>query len=376
MKKNMKKWILTFALVLGFIGVIFAIKAAQIFSLLGFFKESEAAGMPPTPVATALVVEDKWETTLRFIGTLRAVQGVTLTAEVPGVVSSIHAENGSEVQAGDLLLTLDTALEEADLASAKARLRLAQVNLERTNGLLAKRIVAQSELDTAQAEFDEASAAVQNLEATIAKKRVRAPFAGRVGIRRVNLGQTVAVGDEFFPLHQSDPIYVEFSVPQTRLRYINVGERLRVKTDGLDAPVEGRVEAINPVVDEVTRTARVQGILRNPEEKLRAGQFAQVEVILPEIAEVLRVPASALLVEAFGSSVFVVEEDENGNLIARQQFVQTDRYQGDFVSVTRGLKAGQRIVSAGAFKLSPGMRIVPNDAMQPEAELHPQPPNS
>ena len=371
----MKKWLMAIGLVVALLGVVVTVKATQILSMFGFFAEMEAAGIPPTPVATVVVAEDEWESTLRFIGTLRAVQGVNLAAEVPGVVSSIEVENGSVVEKGQLLLTMDTSLEEADLASAKARQRLARVNLDRTSGLLAKRIVAQSELDTAQAEYDEATAVVQNLEATIAKKKIRAPFSGRVGIRRVNLGQTVAVGDEFLPLHQSDPIFVEFAVPQTRLQFIAVGDRLRIKTDGLEESVDGEVSAINPVVDEVTRTARVQGVLRNPEEKLRAGQFAQVEVIMPEILQVLRVPASALLVEPFGSSVFVVEE-KDGQQVVRQQFVQTGPFQGDFVAVTRGLKAGQVVVSAGAFKLSPGDRVAPNDAMQPEAELFPEPPNS
>jgi membrane fusion protein (multidrug efflux system) len=369
-----KNWLLVVLGVFLLVGSIVAFKAWQIADLIGFARQMEEAGMPPTAVATARAEKDEWQNVLRFVGTLRAVQGVTLTAEVGGVVATIDVENGAEVEAGQLLLSLDTAREKAELASAEARLRLTRLNLERTQGLLAKRIVAQSELDTAQAEFDEARAQVANLQAIIDKKIIRAPFAGRVGLRQVNLGQTVAAGDELIPLHQSDPIFVQFAVPQTRLKQIQLGEELLVSTDGLAEPVIGRVDAINPFIDETTRTAMVQGVLRNPGEVLRAGQFARVEVILPGANEILRIPSSAVTVEPFGASVFVVEETQNPPTV-RQQFVQLGRFQGDFVEILKGLGEGDRVVSAGAFKLGPGMAVSINDAMQPEPSLEPELPN-
>jgi membrane fusion protein (multidrug efflux system) len=254
-------------------------------------------------------------------------------------------------------------------------LRLAQVNLERAKGLFEKRIVPRSEYDTALAAFDEARAQVANLQAIISKKIIRAPFAGKVGIRRVNLGQTVKPGEELIPLHQSDPIFVEFAVPQTRLASVKIGQTLRLTTDGLDTPVTGRVEAINPVIDEVTRTALVQGILRNPEDRLRAGQFAIVDVILPGEEDVVAIPASAVLAEAYGTSVFIV--DESGSQpVVRQQFVQLGARKGDFVQVLKGLEPGDRVVSAGAFKLTNGARVEIHDAMQPEPSLNPNPPNA
>jgi membrane fusion protein (multidrug efflux system) len=373
--KRLKIILLTVAGLVVVLGGIVGLKVVQIGNLIGFASASEAAGMPPTPVATAVAVGETWEETLKFTGSLRAVQGVTLTAELPGIVVKLAVENGAAVKEGDVLLELDTTLEQADLASAMAGLRLAKINLERNKELLDKRIVAQSEYDTAVATFDQEQAKAVTLQATIAKKVIRAPFAGQVGLRKVNLGQTVAAGDELIPLHSSDPIYVEFSVPQTRLDSISVGQTLRVLTDGVKKPVAGEITAINPVVDEATRSARVQGTLRNEDGRLRAGLFAEVEVVMPEKLDVVSVPMSSILNAAYGDSVYVIEE-KDGKMVARQQFVQLGRNRGDFVAVIKGLSAGDRVVSAGAFKLTNGATVVINDAMQPEASLNPTPDNS
>ncbi|GAB4178108.1 MAG: efflux RND transporter periplasmic adaptor subunit [Terrimicrobiaceae bacterium] len=373
--RGVKKLVIVLiGLALG-LGLVIGLKVFQIRDLIGFATEMEKAGMPPVPVATALAVENSWEDTLEFTGSLRAVQGVMLSAELGGKVSKIAVENGANVTEGEVLIELDTTQERADLAAAEANLRLAKANLERTKELMAKRIVAQSEFDTAAASYDESVARVATLQATIAKKIIRAPFSGRVGIRRVNLGQTVREGDELIPLHSSDPIYVEFSVPQTRLAGIRTGQKLRLTTDGVPNPVEGEITAINPVVDEVSRTARVQGTLRNSEGLLRAGQFARVEVVLPEKLEVVMIPLSAVIAAAYGDSVFVIEE-KDGKLTARQQFVRVGLRRGDFVSIEKGLSAGDRVVSAGAFKLSNGATVLINDEMQPAASLSPTPDNS
>ncbi len=372
--KRFKKILITVAALVVILGGIVGLKVMQIGSLIGFASAAEKAGMPPTPVATSVAVGETWEETLKFTGSLRAVQGVTLTAELPGTVVKLAVENGAEVKQGDVLLELDTRQEQADMASAVAGLRLASINLERTKGLLEKRIIAQSEYDTAVATFDQEKAKTATLQATIAKKIIRAPFTGRVGIRKVNLGQTVAAGDELIPLHSSDPIYAEFSVPQTQLESIAVGQTLRVATDGAKEAVPGEITAINPVVDEATRSARVQGTLRNADGRLRAGLFAEVEVVLPTQLDVVSVPISSILNAAYGDSVYVIEEKE-GKTVARQQFVKLGRNRGDFVAVIKGLAAGDRVVSAGAFKLTNGASVVINDAMQPEALMEPTPDN-
>ena len=372
--KRWKKIALTVGGLVVLLGGIVALKATQIGSLIGFSTAMEKAGMPPSPVATVVAVQAAWEETLKFTGSIRAVQGVTLTVELPGKVLRIGVENGAQVQQGDVLMELDTTQEQADLASAEAGLRLAKLNLDRNKGLLDKRIIAQSDYDSIAAIFDQEQAKTATIRATIAKKIIRAPFTGRVGIRTVNLGQTVRAGDELIPLHSSDPIYVEFSVPQTRLDSISVGQTIRVTTDGLKMPVVGLITAINPVVEEATRTARVQGTLENKEGLLLAGLFAEVEVVLPEKVDVVAVPISAVTTAAYGDSIFVIEE--NGDkLTARQQFVKLGRKRGDFVSVIKGLNSGDRVVSAGAFKLTNGAPVVVNDAMQPEASLAPTPEN-
>lgn len=371
----MKKFLLTLVGLLLVIGVIVGLKGAQIASLLGFLAEAEAAGMPPVPVATKVAEAASWEDSLRFTGTLRPVQGVTLTVEIGGTITDIAVENGAKVRKGELLIQLDTRQEEAELATEEASMRLAQINLERTRGLLEKRIISESEFDTARAGFDQSSARLEGLKAIIAKKTIRAPFAGQAGIRLVNLGQSVQPGDELLPLQLNDPIFVEFAVPQTRLAFVSLGQSLRVNVDGSESSVGGVVTAINPVIDEASRTARVQGTLANSDGLLRPGQFVEVDVLMPENKEVVAIPTSAVIAAAFGDSVFVIVE-EGGKQIARQQFVRLGAQRGDFVSVVKGLKPGDRVVSAGAFKLSNGAAVTIDDEMQPEPGLTPSLDNS
>ena len=217
----------------------------------------------------------------------------------------------------------------------------------------------------------------------IAKKIIRAPFDGRLGIRQVNVGQTLRVGEELIPLYADDPIYVEFAVPQRLLSEIKLGLKLRLKTDGIPAPMEGTITAINPVIDEVTRMTVVQGTVRNPDGLLSAGQYAQVDVIFPDTLNVLAIPVTAVIAATYGDSVFVVEpkKDADGHLVegqftARQQVVKTGLRRGDYVAVTEGLEPGARVVSAGAFKLINGATVLLDDKMQPETSLTPTPDNS
>jgi len=368
-------WAALVAGVVIVLGAILGLKVVQIGSLIGFASAAEAAGMPPVPVATVVADKQFWEETLDYPGTLRAVQGVTIRAELPGVIKNIPVTNGAFVKKGDLLVEYDVAPELAELESAEARLRLAKLNLDRNQSLLGRRTIAQSEFDSASATYDEAKATVANLKAVLDRKLIRAPFDARVGIREVNPGQRVAAGDAILPLQNNDPIYVELDVPQTRLSEIQPGFPLRVTTDGLLKPASGTITAINPVLDENTRSARVQGILENPEDLLRPGQFVRVSIILPRKEDVVAVPLSAIINDAYGASVFVVEDVE-GQLVAHQKFVKLGRQKGDFVAILKGLAAGERVVSAGAFKLNNNAKVELNDAMQPPASLDPKPENS
>jgi membrane fusion protein (multidrug efflux system) len=376
------------AIALLIVGPVVGLKVFQIGNLIAYAGEMQAAGMPPAAVATAPVETQSWGNTLVAVGSLEPVQGVTLAAELGGKVSAILVENGAAVAAGDILVRLDTAAEEASLASAEASLRLARINLDRARDLLAQNTISQSEFDTADATHAQALANVANLQSTIDRKTVRAPFAGRVGIRTVNLGQIVREGDPVIPLQSLDPIYVNFSVPQRSVAQLSVGLPVAVTLTGLDTPVQGLVTAINPQLDPATRNVRVQGTLANADERLRPGMFASVSLSLPGENEVVAVPLTAVLHAAYGDSVFVVEEKE-GATVARQQFVRLGRTRGDFVAVLDGVRPGQRVVSAGAHKLlnnQPVMiegrptvekaAIAPNDAMQPPASVTPAPANS
>ncbi len=370
------------------VGPVVGLKVFQIGSLIAYAGEMEAAGMPPAAVATAPVETQSWGNTISAVGSLEPVQGVILSAELGGKVSEILVENGAAVAEGDVLVRLDTAAERASLASAEASLRLARINLDRAQGLFAGNTISKSEFDAAEAAHDQAAAVVVNLQSIIDRKTVRAPFAGRVGIRTVNLGQILRDGDPVIPLQALDPIYVNFSVPQRHVAQLAAGQTLRVTLPGLEAAVEGRVTAINPQLDAATRNVRVQGTLANPEERLRPGMFANILLSLPGEQEVLVVPQTAVLRAAYGDSVFVVEQ-KDGEVFARQQFVRLGRTRGDFVAVLSGLSPGQRVVAAGAHKLlnnQPVMiegrptveraAILPNDAMQPPLSLEPRPANS
>ncbi|MBC8008843.1 MAG: efflux RND transporter periplasmic adaptor subunit [Burkholderiales bacterium] len=370
-----KKLSLTGIILVVVLGPIVLIKFLQISSLIAMGKAMETGGMPPTPVATFVAAAQEWEETIPSVGSLKAVQGVTLSAELGGTVVEIAVENGAAVEKGALLVRLDTSVEEAQLAATEANLKLSQLQLDRSKSLLAQSTISQSEFDSADASAKAAAAEVANIQAQLAKKTIRAPFAGRVGIRMVNLGQTLAAGAQVIPLQALDPIFIDFNLPQQRLSSIAVGQALRLKIEGLDEPFEGKITAINPEVDASTRNVRVQGTLANPAEKLRPGMFADVLLVRPEKLQVVAVPVTAIIYAPFGDSVYVVEE-KDGKTIARQQFVRLGGTRGDFVAITGGITAGARVVSAGAFKLQNNAPVIIDDKMQPEASLTPKPNNT
>jgi membrane fusion protein (multidrug efflux system) len=372
----MVKKILLTILILGVVlGPIVGLKFVQISSLIAYGGEMQAAGMPPTPVGSAVAEAQQWENILTSVGSLRPVQGVTLSAELGGKVVEIAVENGAAVKKGDLLVRLDTSSEEAQLASAEANVRLAAVNLERSKDLLAKETVAQAEFDAADATHKQAAAQVANVRALLDKKIIRAPFDGRVGIRMVNVGQTVRDGDVLIPLQALNPIFIDFSIPQQQLGRLAVGQKVRVQVQGVSDPVEGTINAINPQVDAATRNVLVQATLPNAEERLRPGMFASVSVLLPTTDSVVAIPTTAVMRAPYGDSVFVVDQ-KDGAMVARQQFVRLGASRGDYVTVLDGLRPGDRVVSAGAFKLRNNMPISLNDEMQPAASLTPTPSNS
>jgi membrane fusion protein (multidrug efflux system) len=369
--------LLGFALLIA--GPLFLVKMNQ-FKSMG--QAAAAMVMPPTTVTATAASEQNWENTLSATGSLVAVQGVTIGAEMPGKVVKIAFEPGAVVKTGDLLVQLDTTTEEAQLRAAEATAALAKANLERARELRQSNTNSPAELDAADAQAKQAVAQAEGIRTVIAKKTIRAPFTGRLGLRLVNLGQILREGDPITMLQTLDPIYVNFSLPQQRLSKLAAGTVVRVKSDAAPAETfEGRINAISPEVDPATRNVRVQATIANREEKLRAGMYATVEVVLPETSRVLAIPVTSVLYAPYGDSVFVIDEkkdEKTGKVekVLRQQFIRIESARGDFVNVIDGLRAGDNVVTSGVFKLRPGMNVVIDNKLAPPAQLAPKPKNA
>ncbi len=313
------------------------------------------------------------------------MKGVALSNDAPGVVSRISFESGAFVHQGQILVELDTSVERAQLASAEARRDLAQITATRSRALVEKAAIARSQLDNDDAQLKTSSTDMNAIQAQIDRKVVRAPFAGRLGIRAVNLGQYLNPGTTLTVLEAIDSVYVDFTLPQQRLGDVKVGMPVRVVLEGADAtPRDGVIAAIDPEVDAVTRSIKLRASVPNKQEKLRPGMFANVSVVLPQSAASVTVPATAIIHASYGDSVFVIEDKKEvaespgaktGAKVARQQFVKVGQARGDFVAVVDGLKAGDEVVTSGAFKLRNGAGVVVNNAIKPAAQLAPRPEN-
>jgi membrane fusion protein, multidrug efflux system len=336
---------------------------------------------PPQAVTTIIARRDVWPSTLNIIGTAAAVQGVTVSADLPGIVARINFESGKWVHQGDVLVELDTREERSQLAATEAQRDLAQINFGRMQELVKEGVIARSEYDNAVAQQKATVAQVGEIRATIERKTIRAPFSGILGIREVNLGQYLAAGAPVVPLQSLNPIYVNFGVPQQDAARIGVGRKLRVTSDNLPGmEFAGQVTAVNSVVDEATRNIQVQATLRNPEGKLRPGTFVQVDVVSGASHPFITLPASAINYAPYGDSVFVVAElkDAKGNSYrgVRQQFVKIQGSRGDQVAIVSGVNPGDEVVTSGAFKLRNGAAVQINNKVRPENNPSPKPEDS
>jgi membrane fusion protein, multidrug efflux system len=373
-----KRMFLTVAAMLVLIAVLGLVKYFQIREAIAGFASFQP---PPEAVTTVVAQPEQWPATLGAIGSVAAVQGVTVSADLPGIVEKITFASGARVGRGDLLVQLDTSQERAQLAAAESQSRLAEVNLERMRGLRAKGVIAQSELDRFEAESQQTTARVSEMRATIERKRIRAPFAGTLGIRQVNLGQYLNPGDPVVELQALDPIYVNFAVPQQELAKLQTGAEVRVTAEGLAgvAPL-GRITAFDAVVDEATRNVQVQATFANPDGLLRPGMFVEAQVLLDAGQPVMPLPASAVNYAPYGDSVYVVEDvkgpDGKSYRGVRQQIVELGGTRGDQVAVLSGIKPGEEIVTSGGFKLRPGAAVVVNNQVQPANSAAPKPEDS
>lgn len=366
------------AVILSILGIILIIailagvKTAQIMALV---ESGKTATVPPTFISSYKVKKDKWQKTLSAISSLEAVKGLVITSEQPGRITKILFDAGTEVEAGDLLVQQDILSEQAQLRSARASANLAKTSLERIRALYQKQAASKSELDNAQSIYDSTVAEVENIEAIIEKKSIRAPFSGRLGIRLVDLGQTVNAGQPVVSLQATNQMFANFSLPQQYLPKIRKKLPIRLTTDAIPGETfSGYISTIDPEIDTATRGIKIQAILDNPESHLLPGMFANLEVLLPEAEEVLLIPITAVQYATFGDSVFVIEpsKEQADQLIARQQFVKLGETRGDFVVVTKGLEEGQEIASTGVFKLRNNAPVAVNNDVTPNYSLEPE----
>lgn len=372
-------------LVITALGVGLVIAVLVYAKLDQFDAMGEAAAnlvLPPETVTAMTVEPGRWEQVIGAPATVTAVQGVAVSAEVGGRVTAIAFDSGARVSEGDVLIQLDTSSEQAQLAAAEAAAALAQTDLARIRKLGKRDLASDDAVDRAEALVKETVAQVGVIRAQIAKKTVRAPFSGQLGLRLVNLGQILSDGDPIVPLQTLDPVYLDFSVPQKQLARLVPGMTVRATADAArDRVFTGRLVAINPEIDTTTRNVRVRARVDNPDRALRAGMFVNVEVVMPEQQAVLPISATAVLYAPFGDSVFVIDETTNdqtgeSELVLRQQFVRLGTTRGDFVDVLDGLNAGDRIVTSGTFKLRAGTTVVIDNRLAPKPEAAPQPANS
>jgi membrane fusion protein, multidrug efflux system len=373
-----KRMIITLGAVVVLIGALAFVKFQQIQAAVA---QAASFQPPPTAVTTIVAKKENWSSSLKSIGSVIAVQGVTVSADLPGIVGRISFDSGREVREGQVLVQLDTRQEQAQLAAVEAQRNLARINYDRMKALVEAGAIARAEYDRAMAEKSETEARVGEIRATIERKTIRAPFSGVLGIRQVNLGQYLSGGTAIVPLQSLNPIYVDFGVPQQAATQVRVGQTVRITATELKgAEFTGRVTAIDSVVDEATRNVRVQATLSNPKAKLRPGMFVEAELSFGASQDVITLPTSAVSYAPYGDSVYVVADlkDDKGNTYrgVRQQFVKIDRSRGDQVAILSGIKPGEEVVTSGTFKLRNGAAVTINNKVQPSNNPAPRPEDS
>jgi membrane fusion protein, multidrug efflux system len=373
-----KRMILMLALVTLLIASLGFVKFRQIKTAMA---QGSSFQPPPEAVTTVVAKQETWPGTLNVIGTAAAVQGVTVSADLPGTVDHIAFDSGKPVNAGEVLVELDTRQERAQLAAMEAQRDLARINFGRMQQLVKEGVIAQTEFDNATAQQKATEAQVGEIRATIARKTIRAPFSGILGIRQVNLGQYLSAGEAIVSLQSLNPIYVNFGIPQQTAAQVRVGRGLRVSSDDVGGiKFAGRVTALDSIVNEATRNIQVQATLANPGGKLRPGMFVQVEIVTGTDRPVIALPASAINYAPYGDSVYVVSDlkDPHGKAYrgVSQRFVKLEGSRGDQVAVVTGVKPGDEVVSSGVFKLRNGAAVQVNNKVQPGNNSAPKPEDS
>ncbi len=343
------------ALLLGLVfGGIFSWKTYQQDQVT---QRRAAAGPMVVTVSSTVAASENWDRRVSSVGSLRASQGVDVSAEVSGVVANISFESGMSTKAGATLLQLDATAEKAELRSLQAQLVLAQQDYDRAKGLEVKTVLSQAQLDRTRSVLDSIAAQAEEQQALIARKTIVAPFAGELGIREINLGQYLSPGTPIVTLQQLDPVYADFSVPERFLSVLQIGQVVELEIAAYPEDIfSGKITAISPKVASKTRNIELQATLQNPENRLRPGMFTRVSVLLGGDTQVITLPRTAVDFLPYGNSVFVIEGSGEATTVRRHQ-VTTGRILENRVEILTGIKPGQQVVRTGQLKLRNGQLI-------------------
>ena len=371
MKKRMFFTVLGLALLFG---GIFGYKWFVAYKTQQFFANREA---PAQTVTATEARADVWQPTVSSVGSLSAVQGVDITAEITGKVMAVEVDDGDEVEAGRTLVELDADGLRAELRGARAEARLAELELERQERLRRQNANSEADVDRAASELEQALSQVERVRSQLDKKTIEAPFAGRLGIIDVDVGQFVDAGEPIVTLQTLDPIHVDFTVPQQELDRVTTGQPVVATVDAFGTrSFEGRVTAISPKVNQQTRNVAVRGRLANPEGRLRPGMFVDVAVQLPQEDDVITLPQTAVTYNPYGDSVFVINESETGDggteLTVERKFIRTGATRGDQVQILKGIEEGDRVVTSGQLKLRNGSKVEIDNSVEPTNDPSPE----
>jgi membrane fusion protein (multidrug efflux system) len=362
----LRRMLIMLGVVLAVVLALAAYKGFSIYQQIQMF----SAPQPAISVSAAVAEEKAWQSRLPAIGTLKAFQGVDLTSEVQGTVKEVLFQSGEKVTLGQPLLQLDSDVERAILSTAEAVRALARVEYERGKKIAGKQAISKSEFDRLNAELLKAEASVSQLKAELDKKRILAPFAGTIGIRQVDNGDYLSPGTAFATLQDLSRLYVDFFLPEQAVPQLAIGQQVRVGVAAYPGEVfAGEIVALNPKVEETTRNLQVRAMLPNPDNKLLPGMFANLEVLLPGEKSQVVVPETAITYTLYGNSVYVIGErkddegqvvkDDKGQaqLVVERRFVETGERRDGVVLVLKGLKPGERVVTAGQLKLDNGAHV-------------------
>lgn len=384
-RSKVLRYVVTIAGLLAVVAALAGIKFSQISSLMAMGETMQKMGAPPESVSSSVSETQVWEARLHAVGNVASVKGVNISNDAPGVVSKLHFDSGAKVKQGQVLLELDASVERAQLASARVRRDFARTTSERTTALRESGVVSAAQFDVDESNLKSAGTEIQAIEAQIARKIVRAPFSGKLGIRNVNLGQYLNPGTPITVLEAEGSVYIDFTLPQQQVGAVQVGMPVQILVEG-PPKIEsmGAIAAVEPTVDNATRNLKFRATVADKDNQLRPGMFVKVDVLLPQRDKVVIVPSTAVIHAPYGDSVFVVEDKKAGTpgmdktqdgktvQIARQQFVQLGEERGDFVVIKDGVKVGEELVSAGGFKLRNNSPVVVDNSVKSKAALLPK----